>query len=118
MKIKFYETLCKIFKNYRVDDFSFVNIEYEYAKTILKNDNNAILLDVRSPQEYRERHLQGSINIPLYNLEDEVEEKIQNKQNTIIVYCQSGGRSKKACEILSYKKYKSVYNIEGGLDAI
>lgn len=118
MKIKIYETLKNFFKNDRDYITDFVNIDYQEAKTILKNDNNAILLDVRSPQEYREKHLEGSINIPVYNVDDEIEERIPNKQNTIIVYCQSGGRSKKACEILIKKKYASIYNIQGGLDGI
>ena len=118
MKINIYETLQNFFKNNRENNTDFINIDYEYAKTILKNDSNAILLDVRSPQEYRERHLVGSINVPLYNIEDEIEQKVPNKQNTLIVYCQSGGRSKSACKILIKKKYTSVYNIDGGLDAI
>lgn len=118
MKIKIYETLKNIFKNNRENSMDFVNIEYEYAKTILKNDSSAILLDVRSPQEYREKHLAGSINVPVYNIENEIEQRVPNKQNTLIVYCQSGGRSKSACKILIKKKYVSVYNIDGGLDAI
>lgn len=118
MKIKIYETLQKFFKNNRENNVDFINIDYEYAKTILKNDTNAVLLDVRSPQEYRERHLEGSVNLPVYNIEEKIEEIVPNKQNTLVVYCQSGGRSKSACKILIKKKYVSVYNIEGGLDAI
>ena len=118
MKINIYETIKNLFKSDRTNNMDFINIDYEYAKTILKNDSKAILLDVRSPQEYRERHLEGSINIPVYNIENEIEGKVPNKRNIIIVYCQSGGRSRKACEILIKKKYVSVYNIEGGLDAI
>ena len=45
-------------------------LEKEKAEVVtLKNDKEAILLDVRSPQEYRENHLSGSINVPLYNIE-------------------------------------------------
>lgn len=117
-KIKIYETIQNFFKNYRSDEKDNINIGYENAKTILKNDKNAVLLDVRSPQEYRELNLPGSINIPLYNLEEKVNKVIPNKQNIIIVYCQSGGRSQKACEILINMKYERVYNIAGGLDGI
>ena len=53
--MKLYEKIKKIFHNYRnIEENS---IDYENAKTILKNDRNAILIDVRSPQEYKENHL-------------------------------------------------------------
>lgn len=117
-RIKIYKTIQNFFKNYRSEDIDDINIDYENAKTILKNDEDAILLDVRSPQEYRETNLPRSINIPLYNLEEKAAKTIPNKQNIIIVYCQSGGRSKKACEILINMKYERVYNIKGGLDSI
>lgn len=114
MKIKLYETLQKIFRKNRNSDEN--NIDYESAKTILKNDKNAILVDVRSPQEYKEGHLDGSINFPLYDLERNSEKISENKQNTIILYCQSGSRSNKALEILKTQGCTSLYQIEGGLD--
>lgn len=114
MRIKVHETLQKLFRKNRNSDEN--NIDYESAKTILKNDKNAILIDVRSPQEYKEGHLDGSINFPLYDLERNNEEILKNKQNTIILYCQSGNRSNKALEILKQRGYKSLYQIEGGLD--
>ncbi len=116
MKEKIYKILKDVFRKYR--NSSRGNIDYENAKMILKNDKNAILLDVRSPQEYRETHLEGSINIPLYNIEASAKEKIKNKEYAIIVYCQSGGRSRKAIEILKKMGYYNIYNIDGGLDSI
>lgn len=114
MKIRLYETLHKIFKMNRNSNEN--SIDYESAQTILKNDKNAILIDVRSPQEYKEGHLEGSINFPLYDLERNSEKMIKNKENTIILYCQSGSRSKKALEILKKQGCSSLYQIEGGLD--
>lgn len=116
MKIKIYETLQKIFRKSR--NSSENNIDYESVKTILKNDKNATLIDVRSPQEYKEGHLDGSINFPLYDLERNSHEIIKNKQNTIILYCQSGNRSNKALQILKDQGCSSIYQIEGGLDNI
>ena len=69
--MKIYETIQSIFNRYRQINN---NIDYEEAKMILKNDKEAILLDVRSPQEYRENHLSGSINLPLYNIESNCNE--------------------------------------------
>ncbi len=114
MKIKVYETLQKIFRKYRNSEEN--SIDYEAAKTILKNDKDAMLIDVRSPQEYKEGHLDGSINFPLYDLERNSEQILNKKDNTIILYCQSGSRSKKALEILKEQGCKSLFQIEGGLD--
>ena len=116
MKIKIYETMQKIFRKYRNNDDTI--IDYETEKTIMKNDKEAILIDVRSPQEYSEGHLDKSINFPLYDLERD-NKKIQDKKNNIIIiYCQSGSRSKKAIEILKKQGYLNLYEIQGGLDNI
>ena len=114
MKIKIYETIKGIFKKYR--DYRGNDIDYENAKIILKNDNTTFLIDVRSPQEYKEGHLERSINIPLYDIKEKIHSKIPNKNTPIIVYCQSGNRSKKAIEVLEKEGDKNLYNIIGGMD--
>ena len=114
--MKLYEKIKNIFHNYRnIEENS---IDYENAKTILKNDRNAILIDVRSPQEYKENHLNGSINLPLYDLERNCDKIKYNKEDTLIIYCQSGNRSKRALKILLDQGYTHLYEIKGGLDAI
>lgn len=116
MKIKGYNTIREALRRTRGCIGN--DIDYDTAKLLLKNDENIILLDVRSPQEYREGHLEGSINIPLYDISKDINNVVQNTQTPIIVYCQSGSRSKKAMEILNKKQYKNLYNIDGGLDNI
>lgn len=83
---------------------------------ILKTNQNVTILDVRSSQEYREGHLTGSINIPVYDIEKNVKDHIKNKEDIIIVYCSAGVRSKKAVQILRKLGYKNLYNIEGGIE--
>ena len=85
---------------------------------ILKANLDAILLDVRSLQEFNEGHLNGAINIPLYELESCCECKLKDKQKIIIVYCQSGIRSKKAVKILYKNGFKNLYQLTNGLDGI
>lgn len=114
--MRIYKNLEKFFIKYR--NRSSYGIDYENAKTILKNDNQAMLIDVRSPQEYREGHLEKSINIPLYDLEEKYKQFIDKKEDTIILYCQTGKRSRKALEILREKGFENLYQIEGGLDNI
>ena len=77
-----------------------------------KNAAGAVLLDVRSPQEYREGHIPGSQNVPLQQL-DKVEEVTENKDTVLYVYCRSGARSRQAVSLLQAMGYTNVHNIGG-----
>lgn len=92
-------------------------IRYKVAMKLLKQENG-VLVDVRSKQEYEEEHLPGAINISLYDLEKEIYKKIPNIQTTIVLYCTSGTRSKKGQILLEKLQYENVYNLKGGLDGI
>ena len=78
--------------------------------------NNACIIDVRSEQEYREGHINGSINIPGYSINKYIFNILKDKNQEIILYCQIGVRSKKAREKLIKFGYKNVYSLYGGLD--
>ena len=82
----------------------------EYAQT-----ENAVLLDVRTPQEYREGHIPESINIPLQTI-DKVTSIAKNKDTALFVYCYSGTRSRQATALLQNMGYANVQNI-GGMSA-
>ena len=75
----------------------------------------AIIIDVRSPQEFQESHIDGAISIPEYEIKKEIENKIPDKSESIVVYCSSGGRSKKAQKQLKKLGYNQVYNLYNGL---
>ncbi len=60
----------------------------------------------------------GAINIPLYNLAECFKFKLKDKNKIIVVYCQSGIRSKKAVKILFKMGFENLYNLKGGLDEI
>ncbi len=73
---------------------------------------DAVLLDVRSPQEYQEGHIPGSKNIPLQQL-DKAAAVAARKTTALFVYCYSGSRSRQACSILQRMGYTNVTNIGG-----
>lgn len=75
----------------------------------------AILLDVRTPQEYREGHIPGSKNVPLQTI-DKVSAVADNKHIPLFVYCYSGTRSRQAVGALQQMGYTNVKNI-GGISA-
>ena len=79
---------------------------------------DAILLDVRSNQEYNEGHLQGAINIPDYELRNRVQREIPKKNQLVVIYCQYGGRSRNAYNMMKNMGYTNICNLSGGLDMI
>ena len=70
------------------------------------------LVDVRTPEEYREGHLPGSLNLPLDELA-RAEKALPDKQAPLYVYCLSGARSGMACRMLLKMVYAKVVNIGG-----
>ena len=76
------------------------------------NTPGAILLDVRTPQEYREGHIPDSKNVPLQAI-DKVADLVENKDTVLYVYCHSGARSRQAASLLQYMGYSNVTNIGG-----
>jgi rhodanese-related sulfurtransferase len=82
----------------------------ETPKVDLKSmvEEGAFLVDVRTPGEFAEGHVNGSVNIPLDNVVSELS-KFKNKKN-IIVFCRSGNRSGQAKSILEQNGIKGVVN--------
>ncbi|HAN10479.1 MAG TPA: rhodanese-like domain-containing protein [Clostridiales bacterium] len=101
-------------ENSKTEDVKIVNsIKPEEAKKNLENDNNIVLLDVRTKEEYIDVHIPGSILIPNDVIKKEVEMKIKDKENTIYVYCRSGNRSRTAVTELVKMGYTNVYDLGG-----
>ena len=73
---------------------------------------DAVLLDVRTPQEYQAGYIPGSRNLPLQTI-DKVESVVENKDTALYVYCHSGARSRQAVNILQHMGYSDVNNIGG-----
>ncbi len=101
-------------------------ISPDQAKKILDENPNALYVDVRSVKEFVEGHALAAINIPLFDFNEELGQMMPNpdfvkvietnlpKNKTLVVGCQVGGRSQKACEILAQQGYETLYNIQGG----
>ena len=77
-----------------------------------KTNDGAVLLDVRTAEEYRDGHIDGSINIPLDKISS-VENIVKDKSTPLYVYCLSDGRSGQAVSYLKQMGYTNVKNIGG-----
>ena len=76
------------------------------------NTKGGVLLDVRTPQEYREGHVPGSRNIPLQVI-DTIKTIVPQTNTPLFVYCHSGARSRQATAMLGKMGYTNVKNIGG-----
>lgn len=85
-------------------------ISQEDAKEQMDKDKNIVILDVRTPNEYKTGHIKRAKNLATPK---EVESKYPNKDTVLFVYCQSGSRSLKASKKLVMKGYTEVYDIGG-----
>lgn len=94
---------------------------FDMNKDIKKEELNsyikqgAIIIDVRSPQEYREGHMDGAICIPDYQIKKEIRKRVPNKEQLIVLYCSTGHRSQRVQQILEGLGYKNVYNVYEGI---
>ncbi|MGN0490413.1 rhodanese-like domain-containing protein [Ruminococcus sp.] len=73
---------------------------------------DAVLLDVRTVEEYREGHIEGSVNIPLQNIHA-VKNNLPDLDKPIYVHCLSGARSAQATSVLKSMGYTNVTDIGG-----
>ena len=82
-------------------------VSREEVKEIVKNPET-ILVDVRIPEQFSEKTVEGAINIPLAKIEDNLD--FLRKQKSIVVFCNSGRQSSEAMEILKKNGITNVYN--------
>ncbi len=96
----------------------FNNVSVSEAKYMMSEQNNNkvdFVLDVRTGEEYARSHIKDAVLIPIMILAEKKHE-IQKRQS-ILVYCHNGNRSKTACEYLTSKGYKHVFNMLGGIES-
>src|SRR5689334_23212726 len=100
------------------------------AHDILKTNRDAVYLDVRTVEEFEAGHPAGAQNIPILFVDPATRqprmnpdflaavERIVPRTAKLLVGCQSGGRSQRACELLADAGYADVTNVEGGFGGL
>ncbi len=92
------------------------NVGTTEAVTLI-NRQHALVIDVRTDTEFASGHILDAKHIPLDKLAERLGELNKYKDKPILVNCQRGGRSAKACEVLRKAEFKQVHNLQGGLEA-
>lgn len=91
-------------------------ISMSEAITMMEKEKDYIILDVRRPDEFAEKHIPGAINIPNEIIGTEEIKEFPNKKQLILVYCRSGNRSKQASEKLVKLGYTNIVEFGGIID--
>ena len=79
-------------------------------------NNNIVLLDVRSKDEYNHGHIAGAINISHDAVEENLKQLTQYKNSTVVVYCRSGRRAGIAENILSSNGFNNLHHLTGDMN--
>ena len=103
----------RLFDLFKKDDIKKADINDVVAN--IKKEGNALLVDVREPEEYKIVHIPGSINMPLEKLPDKVKD-IRNKDIHVYVYCASGIRSSKGVKVFKDAGFTNVTDAGGIYD--
>jgi len=82
----------------------------------IKQDKNAQIIDVRSAEEFEEKHWPGALQINVENPQKFMDhiDKLDKDKNYYL-YCNSGKRSNQACLVMEYNGFKNLFNLEDGL---
>lgn len=91
-------------------------ITAEEAKGIIDTEDNIIILDVRTQEEFDEGHIENAVLLPNTEIAERIEEIIPDKETKILVYCRSGNRSKSASMEMIEMGYMNVYDFGGIID--
>ena len=94
----------------------YVNITAEQAKEIMDSQEDYIILDVRTQDEFDESRIPGAILIPHDEITEKAEDLLTDKDQLILVYCRSGRRSKLAAEALVELGYTNIKEFGGIID--
>jgi len=101
-------------KGESVSNMSYQQITAEQAKTMMNEQPDAVILDVREQQEYDSGHIPNAVLLPVGSItEQTAAEVIPDKETVVLVYCRSGNRSKTASAALAELGYSKIYEFGG-----
>lgn len=92
---------------------SYVSITQAEAKEVMDSGEDIVILDVRSQEEYDSGHIENAVLIPHTEITQRAPEELLDKDQTILVYCRSGNRSKTASQALADLGYTDVREFGG-----
>jgi rhodanese-related sulfurtransferase len=108
--------ICNLAAGQAKDSVNYKNlVPYDFHMAWLKSDN-AMLIDVREPMEYKKNRIKDALNLPSSGNLERAADTI-DKELALFVYCTTGYRSKRAAQMLTEKGFGKVTNLAGGINA-
>ena len=95
------------------EESTYRQVNAEEADSMMEEESGYIILDVRTAQEYSEKHIAGAINVPNETIGSEEIPELPDKDQLVLVYCRSGNRSKQAAEKLVKLGYTNIVEFGG-----
>ena len=92
---------------------TYKQISMDEAVVMMEEETDYIILDVRTPEEFAEKHIPGAINVPNETIKSKKISELPREDQLILVYCRSGNRSKQASDKLAKMGYTNVYEFGG-----
>ena len=94
-----------------------VTVDADRFHDLIETSADAVLLDVRTPEEFQQGHIPGALLIPVQELETRIEELAAFRDKELLVYCRSGNRSLTAAKMLEQAGFTMIYNLGGGINS-
>jgi rhodanese-related sulfurtransferase len=91
------------------------NLDVTQVAQMISDNENLVLIDVRTPDEFKQGHLEGAKLINFYDANFQEEVKKLDSAKKYVVYCRSGGRSSKSVSAMKKLGFNDVYNMSGGV---
>ncbi len=91
------------------------DLDVNEVSQLMQDGKEIVLIDVRTPQEYEQGHLEGAELMNIYDADFESRMNELDKEKEYVVYCRSGGRSGKAAAKMEKLGFKNIHNMKGGI---
>ena len=95
------------------EEITYRQVNMDEAITMMEEGSGYIILDVRTPEEFAEKHIPGAINVANETIGTDEIPELPDKDQLILVYCRSGNRSKQASEKLVALGYTNIVEFGG-----
>lgn len=114
--IAFFLTITLFFIYSGEDKMKTLNtISLDEWKNLYDNNKDYIILDVRTPEEFNEGHIENAINVNFYDTNFKEQLMELSKDKKYLIYCRSGARSFKTLSLMNELEFNTVYDLESGI---
>lgn len=108
--------LCALLFTGCGDSVTYKHLTHDEARQLLAKNPDAIILDVRTPEEYEKKHIPNAVLLPLDEIRKGNFKALPDKNQIILTYCWTGRRAQDAAQLLIDNGYKNVYEFGGLID--